>query len=223
MLPYVLSLGNSFFFFFGPHSASCRILVPWPGIKPGSRQWKYNVLTLSVPITSSLVLLNTWIHTTFVACRIHFPDWGSNLGPLHWERGVLATGSPKMSPLCFVLLTIFFKKKKKAFVCYLFLLPYSLLLLSFFFDHTTWHVGSPWPGIEPMTRTVEAWRLNHWNTREVPIFQLFYCYYSTEINICLERWLTSKLANSGKFSQSLSFSSSLNSWSLLFDALILIY
>ena len=27
-----------------------------------------------------------------VACRIHFPDQGSNPGPLPWERRVLATG-----------------------------------------------------------------------------------------------------------------------------------
>ena len=25
---------------------------------------------------------------------IQFPDQGSNLGPLHWEEGVLATGPP---------------------------------------------------------------------------------------------------------------------------------
>ena len=175
-----------------------------------------------MPITSSLVLLNTWIHTTFVACRIHFPDQGLNLGPLHWERGVIATGSPKMSPLCFVLLTIFFKKKKKKKPIFSISSFYHIVFCCFlsFFDHTTWHVGSPWPGIEPMTPTVEAWRLNHWTTREVPIFQLSYCYYSTEINICLERWLTSKFR---KFSQSLSFSSSLHSWSLLFIVRILIY
>ena len=28
------------------------------------------------------------------ACGIEFPDWGSNRGPLHWQRGVLATGPP---------------------------------------------------------------------------------------------------------------------------------
>ena len=28
------------------------------------------------------------------ACGIQFPDQGLNPGPLHWERGVLATGSP---------------------------------------------------------------------------------------------------------------------------------
>ena len=29
-----------------------------------------------------------------VACGIQFPDQGSNLGPLHWEHRVLATGLP---------------------------------------------------------------------------------------------------------------------------------
>ena len=29
-----------------------------------------------------------------VACGIQFPDQGLNLGPLHWEHGVLATGPP---------------------------------------------------------------------------------------------------------------------------------
>ena len=28
------------------------------------------------------------------ACGIYFPDQGLNLGPLHWESGVLATGPP---------------------------------------------------------------------------------------------------------------------------------
>ena len=31
------------------------------------------------------------------ACGIQFPDQGSNLGPLHWEHGGLATGPPGMS------------------------------------------------------------------------------------------------------------------------------
>ena len=31
-------------------------------------------------------------------CRIFFPNQASNLGPLSWERGVLATGPPG-SPL----------------------------------------------------------------------------------------------------------------------------
>ena len=30
----------------------------------------------------------------FVACGIWLPDQGSNLGPLHWKHGTLATGPP---------------------------------------------------------------------------------------------------------------------------------
>ena len=33
-----------------------------------------------------------------VACGIQFPDLGLNLGPLHWEPRVLATGPPGKSP-----------------------------------------------------------------------------------------------------------------------------
>ena len=32
-----------------------------------------------------------------VVCDIQFPDWESNLGPLHWEPGVLAIGPPGKS------------------------------------------------------------------------------------------------------------------------------
>ena len=34
-----------------------------------------------------------------VACEIYFHDQRWNLGPLHWEHGVLATGPPGKSPL----------------------------------------------------------------------------------------------------------------------------
>ena len=49
-----------------------------------------------------------------VACGIQFPDQGSNPGPLHWERGVLATGPPGKSRffVCF-----FFFKKHYQFSC----------------------------------------------------------------------------------------------------------
>ena len=33
------------------------------------------------------------------ACVTQFPNQGSNLGPLHWECGILATVSPGKSPL----------------------------------------------------------------------------------------------------------------------------
>ena len=32
-------------------------------------------------------------------CGIQFPDQGSNLGPLHWEHGVLVTAPPVKSLL----------------------------------------------------------------------------------------------------------------------------
>ena len=35
---------------------------------------------------------------------VQFPDQGLNPGPLHWERGVLATGSPGKSRLYFYTL-----------------------------------------------------------------------------------------------------------------------
>ncbi|XDA85125.1 hypothetical protein R6Z07F_014902 [Ovis aries] len=36
-----------------------------------------------------------WHLNSVVACGIEFPDQGLNLGPLHREHGVLATGSPE--------------------------------------------------------------------------------------------------------------------------------
>ena len=46
-----------------------------------------------------------WLHRVLaVACGIQFSDQGSNLGPLHWECGVLATGPRGKSPY-----TIFLK------------------------------------------------------------------------------------------------------------------
>ena len=36
------------------------------------------------------------------ACGIQFPDQGLNLGPLHWERGVLLSGPPG-KPLYYLL------------------------------------------------------------------------------------------------------------------------
>ena len=42
-----------------------------------------------------------------VACGTQFPDQEWNLGPLHWEHRVLATGSPEKS---------LFKKKKSIYL-----------------------------------------------------------------------------------------------------------
>ena len=61
---------------------------------------------LSPSLTSSAIsflkCLFIWLcQLLVVACRIQFPDWGSNLGPLHWEYGVLAT-APQGSPFCYI-------------------------------------------------------------------------------------------------------------------------
>ena len=46
-----------------------------------------------------LIHLLIWPHQVSVAaCGNQFPDQWSNLGSLHWEHGVLATGSPGKSP-----------------------------------------------------------------------------------------------------------------------------
>ena len=37
-----------------------------------------------------------------VACGIWFPDWGLDLGPLHWKHGVLDTGPPGKSQGCII-------------------------------------------------------------------------------------------------------------------------
>ena len=38
---------------------------------------------------------------------------------------------------------------------------------------TAYGILIPRPGIEPMPPALEAWSLNHWTTREVPICRLF--------------------------------------------------
>ena len=41
-----------------------------------------------------------WLHWVLVAaCRVLFPDQEQNLDPLHWEPGVLVTGSPGKFPV----------------------------------------------------------------------------------------------------------------------------
>jgi len=54
----------------------------------------------SFPISFILIYtyLFIWLHCIFIAaCEIQFPDQGSNLGPLGWQRGVLATEPPGKS------------------------------------------------------------------------------------------------------------------------------
>ena len=38
--------------------------------------------------------------------------------------------------------------------------------------HAACGILVPWPGIEPAPPTLEVWHLNHWATREVPVFAL---------------------------------------------------
>ena len=55
-----------------------------------------NNLEPKVKIKLFLQKLFTWL-CQVAACGIKFPGEGSNLGPLHWEHGVLATGPPGKS------------------------------------------------------------------------------------------------------------------------------
>ena len=43
---------------------------------------------------------------------VYFPDQGSNLGPLHWEPKVLATGPPGKSPPCIFYFSVFLSTSK---------------------------------------------------------------------------------------------------------------
>ena len=42
------TLSFSFFLFFLPHQAACRILVPWLEIEPGPLQWKCRILIIGL-------------------------------------------------------------------------------------------------------------------------------------------------------------------------------
>ena len=44
----------------------------------------------------------------------------------------------------------------------------------FFFGLTACGILAPWPGIEPMPSALAAWSLNHWTSREVPLFCPFF-------------------------------------------------
>ena len=54
--------------------------------KPEALLWN----SFPISFLSIYIYLFVWLHCIFVAaCKIQFPDQGSNLGPLHWECGVL--------------------------------------------------------------------------------------------------------------------------------------
>ena len=42
-----------------------------------------------------------------MTCEVYFPDQGLNLGPLHWEPRVLATGPLGKSPPCMFYFSLF--------------------------------------------------------------------------------------------------------------------
>ena len=53
----------------------------------------------SVFLVACRILFYLWCAEFLIeACGISFPDEDSNLGPLHWSRGVLATEPPGKSP-----------------------------------------------------------------------------------------------------------------------------
>ena len=73
------------------------------GIKPMSPALAGGLLTTGPPKMSQL-----WdFQSSLVACGIQFPKQRSNLGPLHWEHGVLASGLPGKS-LKFAIAFFFF-------------------------------------------------------------------------------------------------------------------
>ena len=45
------------FFFLWPHCVACRILVSWPGVEPGPRQWRRHVLTTEPPGNSQQAVI----------------------------------------------------------------------------------------------------------------------------------------------------------------------
>ena len=47
-MDFTLSFSFFLFFFFLPHQAACRILVPWLEIEPGPLQWKCRILIIGL-------------------------------------------------------------------------------------------------------------------------------------------------------------------------------
>ena len=60
--------------------------------------WRHGKMAERAKLFSYLFLF-TYLAVPSLSCTcgIQFPGQGSNPGPLHWERGVLATGSPGKS------------------------------------------------------------------------------------------------------------------------------
>ena len=47
----------------------------------------------------------------------------------------------------------------------------------------------PWPGIEPGPPALGAWSLNHWATREIPSFHIFYDPSGGSLTVDLKWWM----------------------------------
>ena len=63
----------SFFLLFWPHRASCRILVPPPGLNPGPRQWELGVLTTGPPGNSQFLCVLSLSHCQPASQSEHRP------------------------------------------------------------------------------------------------------------------------------------------------------
>ena len=61
-----------------------------------------NIFYMYLFIWLQQVLVATCAIFLVAACGIQFPDQGQNLGPLHWEHKVLATGPLGKSPKIFL-------------------------------------------------------------------------------------------------------------------------
>ena len=60
-----------------------------------------------------------------------------------------------------------------------------IILKIFWLYHVACGILVPRPGIKPTPPTVEAWSLNHWTAREVPMYVLYYvweCSFYTQFS-----------------------------------------
>ena len=95
-------------------------LPPLSSISLNTYNWYYKAYTFLYPVIfkncfiylaasglsgSMQDLLIPACELLVAACGIQFPDQELNLGPLHWELGILATGPPGKSFLFFFKLT----------------------------------------------------------------------------------------------------------------------
>ena len=51
----------------------------------------------------------------------------------------------------------------------------------FWLHHSAYGISVSLPGIEPMPTAVEAVSLNHWTTREVPLYGLFFLIFKLNL------------------------------------------